>query len=118
MSELVYLASPYTPLGNHTSEERARLCEERFEQVCRAAAKLMEAGYVVFCPIAHSHPIDKLFGKPGSGAFWQRQDAPYLDFCGSMVVLTLPGWRESKGVAHEIMIAQTRGLPVLYMEPA
>jgi hypothetical protein len=108
---LTYLASPYTPLGE--GDDR----EQRFLAACKAAAKLMLEGRVVFCPIAHSHPIEQFFPSKGAGPFWERQDAPYLTFCTELVVLCLPGWEKSSGVRHEIEVAQFRKIPISYIDP-
>ena len=104
-----YLASPYT-------HPDPAVRETRFRQAAEAAAGLMLCGEVVFSPIAHSHPIDLNFDYPESGAFWKRQDEPFLMLCAKMIVLMLPGWEESKGVAHEIEVAKSRGIPVGYLE--
>lgn len=104
-----YLASPYT-------HPDPIVREFRFEKAAQAAAKLMEKGEVVFSPISHSHPIDVNFPEPGSGEFWKRQDEPFLNSCSKLVVLKLPGWQASQGVAHEVEVAEKRGIPVEYME--
>jgi nucleoside 2-deoxyribosyltransferase len=110
MSGLVYLASPY-------SHPEPRVRWERFHRVCRAAARLMLAGEVVFSPIAHSHPIEQAFPEIKDGKFWARQDEPLLLACSRVVVLRLPGWELSKGVAHEIAVAIAMGKPVDYIDP-
>jgi len=40
------------------------------------------------------------------------QDLPFLDFAAKMVVLTLPGWEESKDIKQEIEYARDKGIPV------
>jgi hypothetical protein len=77
----------------------------------------MQQGEVVFCPIAHSHPIDVLFAQPESGEFWKKQDAPMLAGCSKVVVLMIQGWDQSPGVAAEIVYAKEHNIPVEYIEP-
>ncbi len=113
----VYLASPYTPKGVDCAAKRATIRESRYLAACRAASYLMRSGKVVFAPIPHSHGIDLCFDAAESGEFWKRQDEPYLELCAEMVVLMLPGWEQSTGVAHEIQRARERGIPIAYMEP-
>ncbi len=107
-----YLASPY-------SHADPAVRDERFREACRVAAELMQRGEVVFSPIAHSHSIAE--AKPGPWAidhdFWLRQDAPYLEACSMLYVLALPGWEQSRGVAHEIGRARERGIPVEFISP-
>lgn len=110
MHEFVYLASPYT----HPDE---KVRAGRYLAACAAAARLMREGRVVFSPIAHSHSVELYFDAPENGAFWERQDRPFLELCSGMVVLRLQGWEQSKGVAHEIARAHERGIPVEYIDP-
>lgn len=108
----VYLASPYS----HASP---LIRAQRFEAACKAAAKLMQAGYAVFSPIAHSHPIEQHFGGKVEGLeFWMKQDLPLLAAASRLAVLTLEGWEASRGVAAELEYAKKIGLPISFMDPA
>lgn len=112
MARLSYLASPYT----HADAEIRR---RRYEAACQKAAELMLAGKTIFCPIAHSHPIAEQMpeGKAIDGEFWKRQDQPYIEMCDELIVLMLPGWAKSSGIAHEVMVATERRIPIRYIEP-
>jgi hypothetical protein len=101
---ITYLASPYT-------SDHQPTCHERYHLACKAAAHLMQQGHVVFSPIAHSHGIAR-FIKDHSHDLWMLQDLPFLDFAAKMVVLTLPGWEESKDIKQEIEYARDKGIPV------
>jgi hypothetical protein len=110
MPKLVYLASPY-------SHRYAYMRERRYEQVCKQAARLMEDGYLVFCPIAHSHPIEILgLPKRMSGDWWLKQDFAILQHCNEMHVYKIPGWDKSYGVKEEIKFAKKNNIPVKYIE--
>jgi len=107
---LIYLASPYTPMNGESPEERVEI-------VTKVAAKLMAKGYIVFSPIVHSHPIaDHL---PESlrfdHQFWMNQDLPILERCDQLIVLRLPGWDKSKGIAHEMVFAEEKGIRIGYI---
>jgi Domain of unknown function (DUF1937) len=107
----VYLASPYTPHGGESMQERT-------DAACAAAAKLMQQGHSVFSPIAHSHYVaahlpDEL---RTSHDFWMRQDLAILRHADKLIVLCLPGWGESKGIATEITAAIAARIPVEYMD--
>jgi hypothetical protein len=109
MADLAYLASPYSH-----PDPSVRI--ERFEAVARAAAKLMAEGYLVFSPIAHSHPIAHLGGLDGDWDRWEEFDRAMLSRCQSVIVLQLDGWSESRGIRREIMIAEELGLEVTFLD--
>ena len=104
---MIYLASPYS----HPSLE---VREQRFRDACRAAAKLMRSGHVVFSPIAHGHSI-AAFGLPTDWRFWEPLDREQVIRCDEVVVLTLDGWEASEGVQAEIRIAAELDKPVRYL---
>lgn len=107
---LIYLASPY-------SAPRESERELRFRLVCEKAADLMLEGFEVFCPIAHSHPIETLGMDHMEGHdFWLKQDFAILKYCTQLMVYKLPGWTLSRGVAAEIEYANRMGIPVDYIE--
>jgi nucleoside 2-deoxyribosyltransferase len=106
---MIYLASPY-------SHPDPAVQEQRFLAVCEAAAKLMVRGYVIFSPVAHSHPIAQ-FGLPKDWNYWAEFDRDFLSHCDSMIVLMLPGWRESVGVRAEIAIMTKMKKTIAYISP-
>ena len=104
----IYLASPY-------SHKHFLIRKMRFDDVCQRAADLMQDGHVVFSPIAHSHPISQWLDNPNDSDFYLKQDLALLPFFDEMWVLTLDGWRESKGIAREIEYANKLGIKVKYI---
>ena len=107
---LVYLAGPY-------SHPSPTVRQRRFEALNLAAGNLMRSGVLVFSPISHSHPIAEAGELPLGWDFWEQFDRAHLSNCHKVIVLMLDGWRDSKGVAAEIAIAEEMGLPVEFMEP-
>lgn len=110
MSEpkLIYLAVPYT----HPNSE---VVELRFKAVNKMAAKLMKAGAFIFSPISHTHPIAKE-GLPKGWDYWESYDKLMISKCDMMMVLKLPGWEDSVGVAEEILIAKSLPILIQYIE--
>ena len=104
---LIYLASPYT-------HDIKAMQQARFDMACKAAAWLMRNGLTIISPIAHSHPIAR-YGLPDDLEFWMRQDLPILNACKGMIVLTLPGGGQSKGVIAELQIAVEDHKPIWFM---
>ncbi len=74
MSKRIYLASPY-------SHEDEMVMKDRFDKVCAKAAELMARGYIVFSPIAHSHPIAQHLPISYTTDFdhWMKQDLDYIE---------------------------------------
>ncbi len=105
---VIYLASPYSDIDPDVREER-------YQAACRKAAALMREGGLVFSPIVHSHPLT-FHGLPGDWGYWEQYDRRQLEHCDEVVVLALPGWKESKGVQAEIAIAKDLGKPVRYAD--
>ncbi len=108
---MIYLATPYS----HPDRAVRR---RRFRAACRAAGRLLQAGLMVYSPIAHSAAIAACGLDDMDHEFWMRVDRPYLEWCSMVMVLTLDGWRESRGVNIEITQAREMGKPVSFISPA
>jgi len=107
---MLYLASPY-------SHRNAAIREERFVNVCHAAGLLMRVGYLVFSPIAHTHPIAVRTGLPTDWTFWEQMDSEMVKVCACVAVLCLPGWEESRGCQNEVALAAREGIPTVHIQP-
>lgn len=105
---MIYLATPY-------SHPDPAVQKDRFHKVTIVAARLMEAGNHVFSPITHCHPIAVVGQLPTDWKYWEEYDTKILSICTELMVLRLPGWEDSTGVANEITIAQTLNIPVSYI---
>ena len=106
---MIYVASPY-------SHPDAAVRTARYEEACRHAARLVREGRLAYSPIVHSHPLAEL-GLPGDWSYWADHNRRMLAACDAVVVLALPGWKESRGVAAEVAIAADLGLPVRFEAP-
>ena len=108
---MIYLASPY-------SHPAPTIRHRRFRAACRAAGTLLRAGLMVYSPIAHSAAIAACGLDDMDHDFWMHVDRPYLEWCHMVMVLTLDGWRDSRGVNIEIAQARAMGKPVSFISPA
>ena len=106
---LTYLASPY-------SHPDADLRLQRFDAACSTAAALYQKGRTVYSPIVNGHPLVR-YGLPTHWGFWSKHDRIFLNACSELVVLSIPGWEESRGVQCEIEIARSLGKPVRIWNP-
>lgn len=108
MSELIYLAVPYS--GSHYQRHI------RFIEANKAAGMLMQQGYHVFSPISHTHPIKEVCGLDGDFSFWREYDERMILICTMLAVLPIQGWRNSIGVQHEIKFALENDKIVRYID--
>lgn len=109
MPKLFYLASPYSDPSLH-------IRIERFDAICFAAGKLMNAGIHVWSPIAHSHPIAMAVNLPKDFEFWRSHNFETLRRCDGILICMMPGWEKSIGVAGEIDEAKRLGIRIHYID--
>jgi hypothetical protein len=112
----VYLAVPYTPVGQYTEEEKLTLRHNRFMHVSIVSAYLLSQEINNFSPITHSHVQGLLYDLPQTWPFWRRVDFSFLEDCNEIWVLMLDGWELSVGVQSEIAFALAHGIPIRYIE--
>lgn len=113
---LIYLASPYSRNDLYGAAKRSAETR-RFEMVAKAAAFFMDQGHLIFCPIAHTHPLWQYGLQKKDGDWWLKQDFALLRRCNQLWVYMLKGWQESYGVTKEVDLARTLDIPVFYIEP-
>lgn len=105
---MIYLASPYT-------HEQPTVMERRFRQAAAATFALISRGQIIYSPILHFHPLSDLYEMPKEFNFWQEVNLGMLVKADELCVLTIEGWRESRGVQAEIAFAKERIIPVNYI---
>ena len=77
--------------------------------------KMQADGIHVYSPVVSCRPVSVMNNLPHDFAYWAAYDTEMISLCSEVVVLTLRGWEESKGVQAEISIAQVIGKPVRYL---
>ncbi len=117
---LWYFAHPYTfrgPDGRYSlaaEEANFRLC-------CLRAARLIEAGWVIYAPICHTHPIHLAYPPFVGGEvhdMWYEQDNAIIGRAGFTGIILPPGWNDSHGCAAEKRLFELLGRQVRYfLEP-
>jgi len=105
---IIYIASPYTG----TSYQRTN----RFRDVEKYAAYLIQQGETAISPIVHNHTLATRHELPREFDFWQNYCLTLLGACDYMHVLMLEGWNESVGITAEIKLAEELLIPVIYIE--
>lgn len=106
---MIYLATPYS----HPDPE---VMEQRFRQACKIAGKLMGEGFIIFSPIAHTHPIAVEGNLDKSWGFWGKFDYEFVEASQEVWVAKMGGWDTSRGVSAEIKLARELGKPVKFLE--
>jgi hypothetical protein len=101
---LVYLASPYT-------HAEAAVRQRRYELALCAARLAMSHGMSVYSPVVYGHTLGT-----GDWGYWMRHCLSILRQCSLLVVLRLPDWESSRGVAIEVEAAQELGIELVYAD--
>lgn len=106
---MIYLASPY----NHTN---LAVMQERYEQAVEAVLELSRQypKTPVFSPIMYWHPTAVAYDKPRDAKSYKHFNQAMLKLATTVIILTIPGWEDSIGVAAERMQADLCRIPVRY----
>lgn len=112
----LYLGTPY-------SHPDLAVSQQRFEDVTKVSAKLVNEGHIVFSPITHTHPIimtgllpEEADGdREGNWDFWRQQDIAFLDWCQVLAVYKNDGWEESVGLQSEIDMIKAAEKAIWYL---
>jgi len=105
--KIAYLASPFA----HPDDN---IKQQRLQAVNRYAAMCHQKGKLVYSPLTHNIPLSEAYGELASWNAWGDFDRAMLARCDELIVLMLDGWKESKGVAHEIQYAIDIKIPIVY----
>ncbi len=106
---MLYLCCPY-------SHPDPAVQLYRYQKACLAQAKLIEAGIVVFSPLANSIPAVELGGLTASHDQFMALDLPILQRCDEILILGLENWEQSLGVKKEMFEALALRKPITLIE--
>ena len=106
--EIIYLACPYSHPEPGTEAWRVG-------EASKFAAKMIDAGAVIFSPLSHTLEIKQHTTRDGSWDSWEKQNRAFIEVSHELWVLMLPGWEDSVGVRAEIRYALELGKPVRYI---
>ena len=108
---LGYLATPYAAFPGPRSEA--------FHHAILAAAIFVDyLGPWIFSPIAHNHLLAMATTSQPDDPhrYWLDADFPYLVAADCLIVVQLPGWCQSIGIAEEIRIMTAMNKPIFYWD--
>jgi hypothetical protein len=107
---LAYLATPYTVYRDGPSQA--------FVDACKLSGRLIRAGFKIYSPIVHTHPI-AFYGSldPLDHQFWMEFDLPMLHAADYLIVAQMRDWGKSKGIAAEVSFFEHAGKPIWDLDP-
>jgi hypothetical protein len=76
----------------------------------RVVEEVLNAGWVPICPNVFWHP----FSEFQDYEFWLEAALGLIETC--RVLVLIPGWERSSGVAKEIARSKELGIPILTLE--
>jgi len=109
-SEIEYLGLPYTDDDPAVEDWRAEISN-------MIAVDLTKQGRIIFAPISAWHHLARKYKLPGTFEYWLKLDEEFIKASKKLLIITLPGWRESKGVTGEIKLAEKYNVPIGYINP-
>ena len=99
----IYLAAPYTT-------QKPAVEQARMQAVKHVSDRLIRQGQVVLSPLEYTEAMQQRGVVPPQG--WYLFDLAMLRGCVKLLILALPGWRESQGVIMETAAAKALDIPV------
>lgn len=109
ITAIVYIACPYADPDPAVRRARVHIAN-------RVAGVLSGHEFRVFNPLGHSQGIVDNGGSTDH-EYWMDLNKAMLGVSAAMVVLTVDGWDNSRGVKEEVAIASEAGLPIYFLEP-
>ena len=106
---MIYVASPY-------SHPDPKVQEHRYTMAETYVIAAIKQRLVVFSPIYYCHRLAVKFDLPGDAMFWKNFNNTMMRKADAVHVLQLVGWRESRGVQYEMMMAQELSIPIITVE--
>lgn len=109
-SEIEYLGLPYSDNDSVVEDWRAEVSNA-------IAVDLTKQGRIIFAPISAWHHLARKYKLPGSFEYWLKLDEEFIRVSKKLLIITLPGWKESTGVNEEIRLAKKYNIPIEYIDP-
>lgn len=109
-NKLYYLAGPYT------HHNKAVIAHRRLDHM-HAEYWLLGQNIDVIQPINSSGALESVWKLPVEYEFWQKRDRKSIRYSNGVILILLPGWKESTGVTDEISYAKKLKKPVFYLKP-
>lgn len=109
--ELTYLACPYT-------DPNPKIMQLRYAVNAQVAADLFKEGIMVFAASMHNAFIEEIANLKDRFSTWQAFNHLMIERSDRVLVVTLDGWEQSKGVQDQIQYAKKLNKNVELIEPS
>lgn len=109
MSKVIYVAQPLSDPNDGIVARRQQLGHD-----CTVALIKRYPSDFVFNPILYSSTLEASITPDPD---WYEYDLRFLDRCDMLIVLTMKGHEQSKGVGLEIERAEKLGMSILFISP-
>lgn len=106
---MIYLACPYESKSELITDERVATAGD-------IATRLIKHGYAVFSPINYSNGVNTSVDNMFTCIEWYKHGIQVLAHCDRLIVLKMPGWKESIGVQMEIAVARLLNIKIRYFD--
>lgn len=106
---MIYVASPY-------SHKNPLVEDHRYLMVETYVIASFRRGFPAYSPIYYCHHLARKFGLPGDANYWKKFNNNMMRRADAVHVLQMIGWRESKGMQYEMMMADELGIPLIFVE--
>jgi hypothetical protein len=106
MKKVWYIATPYTGY--------AGTLDEAYTMAKNYANGLRKQGFKCISPIEEFHTMAAVADMPKGANFWMPVNDKIAETCYGCIVVCLPGWLKSEGIAHEISTFASARKPILF----
>lgn len=116
MQQLAYRNTRYYYLASPYSDPDEAVRAARYDTISRIAARLIENGLLIYCPIIHCHSIAVKYTLPTDATYWNSANSAFIEQSGGLIVAMMPGWLTSSGIGSELQLARSLGRPVYMLD--
>ena len=109
-NELIYVACPYT-------HQDPKIVQLRYAVSAQVARQLFKEGLMVFAASMHNSLIAAMSGVGDQFSKWVEFNHLMIERVDKLIVVTMEGWEQSRGVQDQIDYAKKLGKHIEMIAP-